>query len=477
MAKATSNPLLKFGVPTLAFVLVFAGISAMKTGTDENAEGNQEEVVYDLTKEEKAELGMADGDTSFDTIRTLLAQARNTRKDVEAVKEQNKILIEENNKIRDRADALRVQLEKKLESASTEVNSEAMNEELKAMKAEFQTQLDQLKNQVASTPVEPSFPIKGGFDDYNDPNALTWVNPSDMPMGGDDLGGFGIGGLSNKREGEHIFATLDRVTGVGDAKKNLTGRDPNYQKQNQEPVPPTPFFTLPRNSTLMGSTSMTALIGRVPIGDTLTDPFPFKVIIGAENLMANGIDLPDVEGAIVAGKASGDWTLSCVKAKVQDITFLFKDGRMMTFPEETDGNNETDEDIGYLSTPSGIPCIPGERKTNAPQFLATQFFLATAGGASQGLAQSQLTQMAEGGSTSSALTGDIGKFAIGAGVSEGITKVVEWNQERYGKMFDAVYVAPAQKVAVNITKTIKIDYDLYQRKVKYYHNAQQQQLD
>ncbi len=60
----------------------------------------------------------------------------------------------------------------------------------------------------------------------------------------------------------------------------------------------TPYYTIPENSTLMGSTAMTALLGRVPIQGAVTDPFPFKVLIGRENLIANGIDLPDVEGRL-----------------------------------------------------------------------------------------------------------------------------------------------------------------------------------
>ncbi len=70
-----------------------------------------------------------------------------------------------------------------------------------------------------------------------------------------------------------------------------------------------------RELDLVGSRSMTALLGRVPINGTVTDPYPFKLMIGKDNLTANGIELPDVEGAIVSGTASGDWTLSCVRGR------------------------------------------------------------------------------------------------------------------------------------------------------------------
>ncbi len=96
----------------------------------------------------------------------------------------------------------------------------------------------------------------------------------------------------------------------------------------------TPVYTLPENSTLVGSQAMTALLGRVPIDGKVTDPYPFKVLIGKDNLTANGIQLPDVEGAIVSGTATGDWTLSCVRGDVQSITFVFSDGTVRTVPSQ-----------------------------------------------------------------------------------------------------------------------------------------------
>jgi integrating conjugative element protein (TIGR03752 family) len=60
---------------------------------------------------------------------------------------------------------------------------------------------------------------------------------------------------------------------------------------------------VPRNATLIGSTAMTALVGRVPIQGQVRDPMPFKVITGAENLAANGLRLPGVQGMVWSGTA------------------------------------------------------------------------------------------------------------------------------------------------------------------------------
>src|SRR5699024_1480440 len=98
-------------------------------------------------------------------------------------------------------------------------------------------------------------------------------------------------------------------------------------------VATTPVYTVPKNSTLAGSVSMTALLGRVPINGTVQNPYPFKVVVGRKNLTTNGIVLPEIKGAIVSGHGVGDWTLSCVRGTVQSITFVFADGRVRTVPE------------------------------------------------------------------------------------------------------------------------------------------------
>ena len=59
-----------------------------------------------------------------------------------------------------------------------------------------------------------------------------------------------------------------------------------------------PVYTVPRNATLIGSTAMTALVGRVPVQGQVRDPMPFKVITGADNLAANGLTVPGVQGMV-----------------------------------------------------------------------------------------------------------------------------------------------------------------------------------
>jgi integrating conjugative element protein (TIGR03752 family) len=135
-----------------------------------------------------------------------------------------------------------------------------------------------------------------------------------------------------------------------------------------------PIYTIPRNSTLIGSTGMTALIGRIPAGGTIEDAFPFKVIVGKDNLAANAITMPGLDGMIFSGKATGDWALSCVRGQLNSVTYVFSDGTIRTLSsDETGGSNNksqqggsgAERSLGWISDRRGIPCVTGTRISNA----------------------------------------------------------------------------------------------------------------
>ncbi|WP_099139604.1 TIGR03752 family integrating conjugative element protein, partial [Xenorhabdus mauleonii] len=231
------------------------------------------------------------------------------------------------------------------------------------------------------------------------------------------------------------------------------------KEKNEKPV-----YTLPENATLVGSQAMTALLGRVPINGTVTDPYPFKILIGKDNLTANGIELPEVEGAVVSGSASGDWTLSCVRGQVSAITFVFQDGTVRTLP----GSGQKTNNIGWLSDENGIPCISGERKSNAGTYLPTLFALSAMNSAGEAVNENQQTAQTNGsGGLTTALTGNAGQAALGKAMSGGMKDMSEWLKQRYSQTFDAVYVPPGARVVVHITQSLAIDYETTGRKVRY----------
>ncbi len=366
--------------------------------------------------------------------------------------------------------------------------------QLSAQVTDLSTQVDRLMKQLRngasgaamvgkSSNSASDIPVGMGYDNGSGVSASTpsadgmlWVEPKDgIPT---DASGRPVSGSNgNNATGFAFASTFDAVS---DAGKTVNAATSAVQKTLSEAEKATdPVYTLPENATLVGSQAMTALPGRVPVDGKVTDPCPFKVMVGKDNLTANGIELPDVQGAIVSGTATGYWTLSCVRGAITSITFVFTDGTVRTVPspngqngsgadqngQGSDGNNSS---IGWLSDDNGIPCISGTRKSNASTCLPTIAALTAAGAAGDALAQNQNTTQTNGyGGVTSSLTGDAGQAVLGKAFSGGMHETVDWVKARYGQTFDAIYVPPGQKVALHITRQLAIDYEEKGRKVKY----------
>src|SRR5690606_18944269 len=78
----------------------------------------------------------------------------------------------------------------------------------------------------------------------------------------------------------------------------------------------TPYYTIPARATGFDAVALTALIGRVPVSGSVVDPFPVKLVLGQDNLAANGYHIPGLDGIILDGIAKGDWTLGCVSVQL-----------------------------------------------------------------------------------------------------------------------------------------------------------------
>lgn len=480
MANVKANGLLKFLVPIVVGGAIFVGVYAYKgRSMDKNIQTRPDSVVYDLTESEQQELGITAGDTPHDTLKTLLGAVKDTKSEVKAVREQNEKLKQENHLLKSNANNVAQQISEALEQKQYE-----FNQQLDALRSEMAT-LPKNENNSTTTQVDTAqnYPIGGiGLDSSTSQGQKSlpvapqepetkWVDPSDV-IYKDKSGNI----VDNSTPGANPtmpnpFKVLDE-SAVGDATKQIQSNPSSSRDETKNSLP---FFTVPENSTLIGSTSMTALIGRVPIDGNVTDPYPFKIMIGRDNLISNGVELPDIEGAIVSGTATGDWTLSCVKGKVESITFVFSDGRISNAQEKN--SNQNDKGIGWLSNPNGVPCIAGERKTNAPEYLASQFLLSGASAAAQGLAQGQTTTVVDGTSVIGAVTGNQGKFILGQALGGGLKETTDWFKQRYGQTFDAIYVPPGQSVAVHITQELRINYNQSGRKVKYQHSRPTRHLD
>lgn len=253
-----------------------------------------------------------------------------------------------------------------------------------------------------------------------------------------------------------------------------------------------PYFTIPENATLGRSVAMTTLVGRVPVDGRVQDPMQFKLVIGRNNLAASGQFVPDdIAGAIISGIAVGDMGLSCTEGLIQSITFVFDDGTIRTVSQRRDGATQgfgsgggaaggsgvggqslaSASKLGWISDEFGNPCIPGEFKTNAPQYLADVIGIKGLSAVGSAIAAAQTTTVsgssAVGSTTSSTVTGDTKKYVLGNVASSGASEVVGWLTKRMNNSFDAVVVRAGTRVAVHIDQAIAIDKDPEGRRLDY----------
>jgi integrating conjugative element protein (TIGR03752 family) len=317
-----------------------------------------------------------EGDTPRDTVATLVAQVKQLRTELQTALTDNKSQREENQRLRQRENAIDQRINRRSNpSAPTCAGPE------QAASARQQTEGCSPTCSGAWTASaarrRPCRSARGpgaaGGDEAGMEGGVRWVEPDDAKPAEGRNGSRGAGGgMSFPTSFGPAQSTLETTA---ETVANAGARAAGVKSAK-------PVYTVPTNSTLMGSVAMTALIGRVPIDGTVNDPYPFKVLVGPDNLTANGIDIPDVAGAVFSGTASGDWTLSCVRGQVRSITFVFHDGTIRTIPEDREGNqqnNQQRDGLGWISDPYGIPCVSGERRSNAQQYLGSQALITAAG--------------------------------------------------------------------------------------------------
>jgi integrating conjugative element protein (TIGR03752 family) len=281
--------------------------------------------------------------------------------------------------------------------------------------------------------------------------------------------------LGNAAHGQSGLSSL-QLSNDGDLQKSIV-------KGGKSEPDITPYYTIPARGTIFKSVAMTALIGAVPLGGKISDPFPAKFIVGEENLATNGLRVPGLKGIIFEGVARGNWNLSCVAVTLTAATYTFQDGRIqhMVYDQQQGGSgsktgkasspfaeNESSRGIGYITNPQGVPCIPGKRVTDAHKQLFTMGVLGAATSYFEAKAAAETTTTDNplgGGSTS--VTGDREAFVNNETYSNTVGTVMDFYSQRMRDTFDVIYSDPGQNVSLNITQDLYIDYHSDARKLAY----------
>ena len=311
--------------------------------------------------------------------------------------------------------------------------------------------VDRLAESLAEASARVSdIPVGLGFDRPGRNESVTprlvWVEPLDQPQAADTPPG--LLDRAGKTAGRYLGTAAER------SGETAPGRDSRSAAAEARPV-----YTVPRNATLLGSTVMTALVGRIPRDGQVRDPMPFKVITGAENLAANGLTVTGVHGMVWSGTAIGDWTLSCVTGHLESVTFVFDDGTIRTVSsDDRQGQDGRDEPLGWISDAQGIPCISGQRKSNAAAFLSQRIGIQAVQASAEAAAAAETTSVVTNtGTITDRVTGDVGDFVLGKTLSGGSEEVAKWLLERQSQSFDAVFVPAGTSVAIHVDRELAID--------------------
>ena len=393
-----------------------------------------------------------EGDSPRDTVATLVAQVKQLRQTLEtATRDAQQPRPEDATALVDQRIEHALQAEREQRQQAQE------------QLARERQQTERLLNDVQQrlhTPVQDDateLPVGLGLEPTQEAATevpLRWIEPSDVQPDA----------APSKSQAQPLQ--------LGLAPESPPAPAPDDRMSHAPDAPAKPVYTLPANATLVGSVAMTALIGRVPVDGTVNDPYPFKVLIGPDNLTANGIELPDVTGAVVSGTASGDWTLSCVRGQIRSLTFVFTDGTIRTLPDDDPPSGQArrgespDNALGWISDEQGIPCVAGERRSNAAQYLGSQALITAAGaGAASLLSADTGTHAVFSGAGTFGTTSTSGQGALNQILASGMQDLSQWVNRFYGQAFAAVYVKPGAQVAVHLERPVTLDYAPQGRRV------------
>ena len=435
-------------IPALG-LLIFVGLKLM-AGRVPDAK-HEFEPASSLTTEETNSLNI-EGDTPHDTVATLVAQVKQLRNELQtALDERNQQKTDSERQQREQTIDLRIQraLAAEHQHLLQERNAIANDQQqTRGLLLDLQQRLDKLVQPKDSVDLPIGLGLQEGDNPFSPHDDVRWIEPLDTKPQE----------RSGPSPSAYSFANHPTMP-------DASASDATATK---------PVYTVPANATLMGAVAMTALIGRVPVDGTVNDPYPFKVLIGAQNLTANGIDLPGIAGAVASGTATADWTLSCVRGQIRSITFVFQDGTIRTLPEQntptqlTGSNDSIEGGLGWISDPYGVPCVSGARRSNARQYLGTQALVTAAGaGAASLIKSSSGSAFVSNANGSLGSVGITGNEAMGRILGSGVQEMSQWVNKLYGQAFAAVYVAPGAKVAVHIEQPLALDYNPIGRKVDF----------
>ena len=213
---------------------------------------------------------------------------------------------------------------------------------------------------------------------------------------------------------------------------------------------PAPRFVIP--PSILSGRSLTALVGRVPRGGAVQDPWPFLAVSGRDNLSANNTRLPQLQGVLWRGVVHGDATLECASASIRSMVYVFPDG--VFHAASAPGG----EGFGYLADRAGNPCLAGALHSTAAEDLHRGLLAGMIAGAGGAFAQEQLATSVTSAGETTRVEGDAFKYLLGQTVQGAAGSYAELLAQASDK-WEAVVVPAGLEVDLHITAAIPVVHD------------------
>ena len=428
--------------------VILIGVLIAVGGTIKYLDPSAQKLTVPPTKQSIAEsLPKGDADSPIDTIRALKQDAKKAAKQAAST---NANLDEYKKTAQAQIDSLSKQLNAQGEQASI-----AMQRGVGELKSE-------LSNFRALMEGELKAQSKGGSGSTSagDPNEWIEIPPMNTLPSNQ-----GISGETSQLQKIGLFQ------GEGDEKQgyavnngflltDTTTQDISTISVNDSGL--VPVATIPSNSPLMNSVTLSTLIGRIPKGGQVFEAYNFYIYTGADNLTSQNHEIPFLEEAIWRGVATGDKDLECVRGALTHVTFVFTDGTI----QEVEGTRQ--KPLAEIVTPTGSNCIPGEYVSNTAKYIAMFGLGGGIAGLGEAIANNEsVTSVTSSGSILSRVDGDAGKFLAGKALSEGAQQAARIIESEYNNSFASVVKEPGIPINMMALRQIAIDYDVNGRKVSY----------
>lgn len=476
--------LAKFGVGLLFLGTIIAGVFIVFLPNKQQSDfGSTNQVVQPQITQRSAE------DLTYaQELRTLTAQNKVLRDELRV---QQQTSAQELAQMRQTVDRLNKDLTSSSESQKESIAQQiaTISERNEALSAQNQALTEKLTelDELAKRPVESSISI----DDIKSEvaqminSALSESTVAIPPIVAEPViekpsrvritpySGYRIASSDQKESDLSIFDQVssfgDNVFQSGGQSRQAQSATSNTTVKHSTPVEPPrifPVYTLPVTTMLSDATLMTPLIGRIPFQQNVNNPFKFQLVLGKENLAANGHKIPGVAKMLASGYVVGNREQSCVRGSINVLTFIFEDGRISTIGDAR--NTDPYNGLGYLADAWGKPCIRGEYINNGSDYLKSRSLAAFLSGLANAYGQAQFKYERDGsGATMAVLDGNAYQFAAAQGIGSTAEEIASYVRDRAIDAFDVVYVPQAQKVQIFIEEQVEIDYDKDARKISY----------